>query len=329
MKKIIFFLLVISIAFQCCKVGTTGSWKDENISTDLKNEINKLDKIVIKAVTEKNTDLLKTVLSEQLIEQSGNDLEQLLVKVGDVFSNPNFSTLNQFYAQNSTTGIGNTVVSGVGEINDYVIHYKALNKEMFISILKPQNSLDEYIITNIYGKYPDGWKLNILQFGQYKIDGKTAPELYLKAKSEYENGYLIDAGNNMFLSSVVATPANSFWQYQNEKEMEKFFETLMSEIKNKYSFPLTLSEIESKPQIVNIFSQPTIDGYFPMIEYLTNIDLNDTIKTKTENNQIHKSIGEIFKGIDKDKEFIFYKAFNQIPDGKTPVPTYGFVKELK
>jgi hypothetical protein len=329
MRNILFLILALSMLFQSCKVGTSGSWIDENIPTELKNEINKLDKAVVKAVTDKNSDHLKANLSKVLIEKSGKDIDNLIEQIANVISNPNYQVLNQFYVKNTTTGVGNTVISGVGETNDYVIHYQALNKEMFISILIPQDSLDELIITNIYGKYPDGWKLNILQFGQYKINGRTAPELYLKAKSEYEKGYLIDAGNDMFLNSIVAKPANNFWQYQNEKEMKKFYETVMSEIKTKYVFPFTINEIKSAPKIVNIFPQGTRDGYFPMIEYLTNIDLHDTTKTKAENNLIHQSIGNIFEGIDKDKKFIFYKAFNEIPNGTKEVQTYGFVKELK
>jgi hypothetical protein len=43
---------------------------------------------------------------------------------------------------------------------------------------------------------------------------------------------------------------------------------------------------------------------------------------------IHQSIGHIFKGIDKDKRYLYYKAYNEMPNGTTPVPTYGFVKKL-
>jgi hypothetical protein len=65
-----------------------------------------------------------------------------------------------------------------------------------------------------------------------------------------------------------------------------------------------------------------------MVEYLTSIDLNDTVRTKVENELIHQSIGHIFKGIDKDKRYLYYKAYNEMPNGTTPVPTYGFVKKL-
>lgn len=329
MKKLILLTVLTALGLQSCNVGTTGTWKDENIGQSLKNEIETLDKKVLEAVTTNNADLLKSIMSDKLLEKSGENIDQLIQQASSIINTTDYKVLNQFQAKNSTTGIGNTIISGVSGLNDYIIHYQALNEEMFISILIPKSGLDEFIVTNIYGKYPEGWKLNILQFGQYKVNGQTAPELYSEAKAGYDNGYLMDAANNMFLSSKVANPANKFWQYQKEDEMKEFYEKVMSEINSEFKFPMTLEAIASKPQILSIYPQGTADGYFPMIEYLTNLDLKDTFQTKAENEKVHSEIVKAFSGIDKDKGFIFYKAFSEMPDGKTPVPTYGFVKELK
>lgn len=329
MKKLILLTIITAFRLQGCNVGTTGTWKDENIEQGLKSEIETLDKKVLEAVTTNNVDLLKSIMSDKLLEKSGSDIGQLIEQASSVITTTDYKVLNQFQSKNSTTGIGNTIVSGVSGLNDYVIHYQALNEEMFISLLIPKSGLDEFIVTNIYGKYPEGWKLNILQFGQYKINGQTAPELYIKAKAKLDNGYIVDAANNMFLCSKVANPANKFWQYQKEDEMKALQETIMKSVNEEYSFPLTLEQVDSKPKILTIYPQGMKEGYFPMVEYLTNIDLEDTTATKVENNQIHDLIGQTFSGIDKDKKYIFYKAFSEMPNGKTPVPTYGFVKELK
>jgi len=66
-----------------------------------------------------------------------------------------------------------------------------------------------------------------------------------------------------------------------------------------------------------------------MIEYYSSISLGDTATLRLENDKINQEIGKVFKGIDKDKKFLFYKAYNELPNGKTPVKTYGFVKELQ
>lgn len=328
MKQLLILLILTTIGLQSCNVGTSGTWKDENIEQSLKNEIKVLDEIVLEAVTTNNTTLIKTIMSDKLLEKSGSNLKQMIEQVYGVIKNKDYQILNQFHVKNSKTGISNTVMTGISGQDDYTIHYQALNEEMFISLIIPKNGLDEFLITNIYGKYPGGWKLNILQFGQYTVNGKTATQLYSDAKSQYEKKYLVDAANNMFLCSQVSNPANTFWQYQKEDEMKQFYETAMTDIKNEYTFPVTMDNIKTRPQIINISPQGMQEGYFPMVAYLTNIDLKDTISTKAENDLIHKSIGQVFNGLDKDKKLLFYKAYSEMPNGKTPVPTYGFVKEM-
>jgi hypothetical protein len=329
MKNLILLTILTVFGLQGCNVGTVGTWKDENIEQSLKNEIETLDKKVMEAVTTNNVELLKSIMSEKLLEKGGDSLDQFIEQASTIITTTDYKVLNQFQTKNSTTGIGNTIISGVSELNDYVINYQALNKEMFVSLLIPESGLDEFIVTNIYGKYPDGWKLNIIQFGPYKVNGQTAPELYTKAKEEYERGYLVNAANNIFLSSKVANPANILWRYQKEDEMKALQEAIMKSVNETYSFPLTIEKVDSKPKILTIYPQGMKEGYFPMVEYLTNIDLEDTIATKAENDQIHDLIGQTFSGIDKGNRYIFYRAFGEMPNGKTPLPTYGFIKELK
>lgn len=331
MKNLILLIILASLGFQGCKLGATRSWGEANIKQSLIMEIETLDKKVIESVSTNNVELLKSIMADDLLEKSEGNIDQLIEQVSSLFKSKDYIVLNRFQTENSTVGVGNTVMSGVDGINDYVIHYQAMNEEMFISLLIPKSGskLDKFIITNIYGKYPEGWRLNILQFGQYKVNGRTAPELYSEAKKDYDEGYLISAANNLFLSSRVANPANKFWKYQKENEIKEFYEKVKIEINSKYKFPITLEEIDSKPQVLTVYPKATKEGCFPMIEYLTNLELGDTIKTKAEYEKIHSVITKLFYGIEKDKDYIFYKAFSEIPNGKTPVPTYGFVKELR
>jgi len=329
MRIKLYFLLVtiMLIAIEGCNTGTSGVYQNENIQSDVKNEIKTLDQEILKAITTNNITLMESLMSEKLLEKVGSDIGSFVKQGNDIIKSNEYDILDQYYVINSTTNIGNVVVSGVENLDDYIIHYQALNEKMFISLIIPKGEQDKILITNIYGKYSNGWKLNVIQIGQYTIYGNTATELYKKAKSEYSKGYLIDAGNSMFLSSKVSNPAQKIWEYQKEDEMKALYNIIRSELKIIYEFPLSLTYINSKPQIINIYPEGMRDGIFPMVEYLTKIDLRDTLKTKLENDKIHSIIGTLFKGIDKEKKFIFYKAYNEIPKGGDPVPTYGFVKE--
>jgi hypothetical protein len=312
-------------------LNSNQTFKNGNIPNDVKNEIVKLDQKVIKAIKNNDVNLLKDVFSEKLMEkidQSKND--SIFNFINEVLKDKEFKYKDQLYVINTTKNVSNTIFSGLTDDYDYIINYQALNKEMFISMLLPKDTEDELLITLIYGLYGNDWKLNIFQFGQYSIFGKTAIDYYIDAKGDYENKYLTDAANNILLGQQCLKPANQFMQYQKEKDFIELRKKIMEEINATYQFPLKVEQISTKPQIFNIHPQETTEGNFPMISYYTKINLNDTIRLKKENLEIQKVIGDIFKGIDQNKKYVFYKAFDELPDGTIKERhSYGFVQEIE
>ena len=63
----------------------------------------------------------------------------------------------------------------------------------------------------------------------------------------------------------------------------------------------------------------------PAVLYLTDINLDDTTALKKEYIQVKKEVNSLFKGINKDKKFVLYRALNEIPDGKKKVEHFGFI----
>ena len=102
----------------------------------------------------------------------------------------------------------------------------------------------------------------------------------------------------------------------------------MREANAKYKLPMTLENIKRKPKIFKVYQQVTKDGFFPMVSYLTNINLKDTVALRLENYSVRKEVDSIFTGIDKDKKYIFYWAFNKIPVDTTTEERYGFIDTL-
>lgn len=268
---------------------------------------------------------VKSLMSDKLLEKGVSDLDKLINQISSSFKANSYRILDQYNVHNSTTGIGNTLPSGISGDNDYVINYQALNKEMYVSLLLPNGLDNELLITAIYGNYDNQWKLNILQFGQYSLFKKTAPDYYKLAKESYNKSYLIDAVNYAGLSRQCLRPANDFFQYQKEKEINEFYDKVMKEVNTKFTFPLTLDNIETKPKVFRIFPEMINEGFFPMVYYLSDIDLKNTTALKIENEEVKKEVGRLFTGIDKDKKFVFYWAFKEIPDGKKLVQHYGFI----
>jgi hypothetical protein len=322
-KKLL--LIVVSIfGLQSCNVGGSRVWKNENIDKEKREQIKALNDKLFKSIINNDVVGTKALMSDKL-EKGSNDLDKLIKQVSSSFKADGYRILDEYNVKNSTTGIGNTLPSGVTGDNDYVISYQALNKEMYVSLMIPEDLDNELLITAIYGRYDNDWKINILQFGQYTLLNKTAPDYYKLAKASYDKSYLIDAVNFISLSKQCLSPANNFFRYQKDKEINEFHEMIMKEVNSKYQLPLTLDNVGTKPKVFRIYPEMLKDGVFPMIYYLSEINLMDTTALKIENKKVREEVGRLFTGIDQNKKFVFYWAFNKIPDGKTPVEHYGFI----
>lgn len=329
MKQLFCIIILALLVLSGCKKEATGTWKNESIDQNLRQEIKTLDNRVMESILAGDPKIIVDIMSLRLKERSIKDIDQFIDQANEVIHSRTYETLDQYYVRNSGENQINKVSSGDSAVNDYVIQYQAVNKESFVSLIIPKDTLYKFLITNIYGKYGDTWKLNIFKFGLYKINGMTAEELYAKAKSEMDKGFLADAVTDMSLSSQTAFPANNFWKYQKDDVMKKFFKNILSEFQKQYQFPMTVDDIATKPQILNIYPQDGEDGYYPSVAYLTKIDLTDTVKIVVENNLLHEEIGRIFKGLDKGKNYLIYTAYNQIPNPNSEPRSYRIVKKLE
>src|SRR5690554_7763593 len=101
MKYLYFFLLMLtSIGLHSCKFGTAEIHKDESIQKGLKNEISLLDEKILKAVSTKDSDLLKSIMSDGLLEYLDNNVDELIKNAGDFIIQPDYKILDQFYSEN-------------------------------------------------------------------------------------------------------------------------------------------------------------------------------------------------------------------------------------
>jgi hypothetical protein len=324
MIKKILVIVVLFLAFQSCKVGTSGTFINENIDQNTRTEISTLNTKLFKALNTNNVAEVKAMMSDQLLEKAGGDIEKLVTAVNASLSAKDYKVLDEYNVKNSSTGISNTVLSGISE-RDYVVHYIALNKEMYVSLLLPNDIKNELLLTVIYGNYDNQWKINILQVGQYSLDKKTAPDFYAMAKKSYDKVNLVDAVNYATLAKQCLKPGANYFQYQKEKDIDAFYEKVLKEVNTKFKLPLTVEGIATKPKVFRIFPQVMSEGIFPSVCYLSTIDIKDTVALKTENEKVKIEISKLFPGIDKDKKAVLYRAFNELPDGKKEVKSFGFV----
>lgn len=324
-------ILVLAILISGCqvKLNNNQTYINENIPKDVRTEIGQLDNQIFEAIKNNQTDKISDILSSKLIENGGDKLDSIFNILSGLLANVDFKKLDNLYVVNETDNVSNTIFSGLTEDDDYIIHYKALDKNVFISLNRAEFQPNEILIALIYGKTKKGWKLHHLQFGTYSIYGKTAIDYYKKAKRLDSLGYIVDAANTLFFAQQSLKPGNQLWQYQKEKEILDLQKSVMDKINRKYQFPLTVEKVETKPQIYQIYPHTFNDRYETIIKYYSQIELKDTIRLKAENLKIREVIGEIFIGLDKEKEYLIYQVANELPDGTLKeIPIYGFVQEF-
>ncbi|MGE5437621.1 MAG: hypothetical protein ACM3O3_10370 [Syntrophothermus sp.] len=331
MIKILRFLILVLLAWGCqAKLNTNKTYLNDNIPNEILSEISPLDSRVIQAIKANHPNDLKDIISAKLLENAGNKLDSIFNVTSGFLKEVEFKKMDYLYVVNAVKDVSNTIFSGLTNENDYIIHYKALEKDIFISLYRAKFGANELLITLIYGNSNGGWKLYHIQFGTYSLYDKTAID-YFKIAQKYDSlGYLIDAANALFFAQQTLKPGNQLWQYQKEKDIIELQKKLMDKINSSYKFPLTIEQVKTKPQVYNIYPQTFNDRYETIIKYYSHIDLKDTIQLKAENFEIRKVIGDVFKGIDKGKNYLIYQAANELPDGTIKqIPIYGFVQEFK
>lgn len=321
-------ILLLIILFQSCNLSTSKFQKDQSIDTKTRQEIKTLNDKLFQAITKNDLPKVQSLMSPGLLEKFGNDSNKLINLISSKELD-NYSILDEYSIQASASKINIILPSGNSQDNDYIFSFQSPNKDSYVSLLLLNNFNNQFLLAAVYGKYQNEWKLNILKFGEYSFLGKTAFDYFRMAKESVNKSYLIDAVNNILVSIDLLQPSGSYLQFIKEKEIKEFGDSLLQQANTKYKFPMTLSNIETKPQVFKIFPQVTEDGFFPMVYYHTNISLKDTISLKSENLKIRKEVDSIFTGIDKGKKFIYYWAFNEMPEEKKLVDRYGFVDSLK
>jgi hypothetical protein len=323
MQTINKLLLVGLTIFMGCSVGS-GNWNDHINRAD-REKIKVLDSKIIDALAENNPTELKEIFSDELEKNAASKIGKFVETVHEKFKPKDYSILDEYLENNSVIGTTAVAIKAVSSESDYKISYPVLTKETYISLLINNGSAKSELVTCIYGKYGSDWKLTVLKIGDYSYFGMTAIAFYKQAKANYEKGNLVDAATDILMIQRTATPADDMFHYQNADTMAAFANKAWTEVNAKFVFPIKVEEIKTTPQILNFSPTPMAEGIFPTVGYLSKINLKDTVALKKENDDLKKVIGKVLPGIDKGKKYVFFKAYNEIPNGKTPVESYGFI----
>jgi len=302
----------------------TGAWKNDQIKADKREDFHLLNAEVFTDLKANNPKHLQHLLSKELID------DRATVRTVELISNHlkanNYSLFDEYYVINKWRD-ADTIESTAKGMNSYSLYLPGTAKEMYVAFFIPKAAENKWMITTIYAKYDYGWKLSKLDLSPYAINGRTAPELFKLAKDQYDKKYLVDAVNTMALADNCLRPSD-VWQYPVETDLRAFYGKIIGEANEQYQFPFTIKQVPTHPRIFRIFNKTNPDGTFPMIYYLSSINLKDTLAIKRENDLIKKVIGKVIPGIDKDKKCLLYAAFNTKPTYNKETDSYYITEKL-
>ena len=321
-------IVLICFILQGCNFnGFNKTWKNDRIDEKKREEIKKINEKLIEGFKNNDPSLVKAQMSDTLLHVSGNSIDSITKLVSPSFHSGRYSILNEYNILNTSANVSNTINETDTHGNQYSITYLALNKEMYVSLILIKDHASDILLTTIYGNYNGKWKMNIFRVGAYRYFDKSAMDFYQMAKKDFSKTWLVDAVCNLSMANECISPANGIFQYKKEPEYKSFFDTVLTSVKSKYQFPLTLDRIASKPKLINIYPEILEKGYFPMVIYWSGINVKDTIALRAEYENVKTEVKRLFTGISTGKKYTYYQAYNQIPDGTHPLPYYGFADE--
>jgi len=322
-KLFSFFLLVV--ALQSCLNDKPGYWKNDEISSGKRSDFNDLNKQLFASLKADDNKQLGFIESQELLADSYMNRQVELIS--NSLKTENYKLLDEYYVVNKYKTF-DTIYAAPKGVNAHKLIYSGTAREMYIAFFVNKAAKDKWLITATYSKYSYGWKLSDLDFAMYTINGKTAPELFEQAKAKYAKNYLVEATNTMQLAGTLLRPSQA-WIYNNEKDISEFYGKIVGEANAKYKFPIVLEQVPTHPRIFRVFSAEFNKGYYPQINYLSSIKLADTAALKKENEQVKKEISNIFTGVDKDKEYILYSIFNEMPSSAKSVDRFNINDKLQ
>lgn len=328
MKKYIPVLVCLMFLSHSCIKGQ-GKHEvvmNEKIDPKIRTTISGLNKQVYTIMVENNFASLQNMFTDSLRPIINNNFsESFMPSMQRIMKGNPYRVYDEFHIKNTKNG---DTIHLTSEKADETYTIKAIAKapESYLTMLVSGDSLNEVMLTLLYSNIEGKWQISGITGEDYSLRGKNAIQLYNYSQALQKNNYMMDAINIMGMSDHCLKPGGNIFEFKKNKEIKQYSDSLTSRVKRKYPFPYTVNEVATKPLIVNIHYQLEYNEFIPMIVYQTVINVLDTVSLKQENDQMQKNIGKIFYGMDKNNRHLFYRAYNELPNGQNNPFYHGYLQ---
>lgn len=304
MKKILPLLLFAALLFmQSC--NTSDVTVTEKIDAKLKEQIRDKNDSLMVAFSSSDLAIYKELGSEKFVK----NLQANTRIVSEPFRKGFFKAVFTVYDEFLVTNNGARDKIEIPSKHGYTFSFVNEEKQSLVSFLKVSRGQLDYLITVIYGYTNNKWQVNELYYSFLGNWGQTTPDFYKMAKQYEAKGMLLNAYLAANTAAVCSDSHNDNFTWNDVKRIKLYEKTLFAKVNEKYSFPITLTKVPTKPVVVSLEPNVIINETVPCINYQTSISIKDTIAIKKEQVEVKSAIKTIFK----DLNFKSNMAYNAIP----------------
>jgi len=330
MRKILLSLLIIfTVCISGCSVGagTVVTYHNNDIDQKILDEIKTLDDKVLGSIKNNQADKILEFCSETYKKDWKNHCA-IIDSIHSSSKGMSFDYKNRYYCKVEKVGNHSFSVETLKD-DPFNIKLDAVSKDIFVSLIKTNSNIEDYMLSLIYIKENGKWKLNTMYFGGYSYDGMNAFDLYNKAKLLDEKGDKMPSYIYLKSADRLLQPA-PFLRYKKEKEIFNYFVKVCDSVKKAYAFPkklentrnITIQKFDVR-YVVN-------EGIMPVIEYKTGIELSKDKEIKEEANNMNEEVMSLFSGMKENFKFVMYETTSEpTADPKAPRTRLWTVVEQK
>ena len=202
-------VILMLLALAGCSKHEPGAWRNDSIDASVRGNFSELNHTLFDGLKAKQPKLIENIMSKGLLQD--NNIVRVIELCSIRINRGNATLLDEYYMVQDFNR-ENSIPSGNHGINSYVLNYQPTTREMYAAFYVVKDGAEKWLLSAVYNKLKYGWKLCELEINPYTINGKTAPEHYLQAMKQYQEGFLSNAMSSLEQARNCSTP-NVRWRY--------------------------------------------------------------------------------------------------------------------
>jgi len=325
MKKFFLFFVImfVTLLTSCISLQSAVylAKEDDEINPTLRQGIGILNAQVLDGIQKADFDRFIGYFATGLTDKETlkQELQNNFPTMTKYTSGRIFTTYREYYVEWHGNGNTPAVISPRND-NDYNVTVNRAGDEMYF-YFGVSSDFNQFLLTMIYVKQNDIWKLTNCYLGSFKVAEKNAMQWYQDAVAQYDKGYLIPALFRAQIASNCKQPS-PLARYAAESRITDLTAKLQDEAKATYIFPIKLSTVKNEPVIYYIEPQFVQNEMIPIIRYVTTCRLSDYDALKEEANLMSPMVQDMFYGITAGASGIVFRAFSEPPTDSSKTYSY-------